>query len=204
MEGAQPSRQLPRCEIFASRTLIGLLGVAVGILVARPVPLGGSNYWMVQAASLLLVGLGLALRAWAVAYAGHHTRSNTIEAPQLVTDGPYAHVRNPIYLGTILLGLGMVGLLGNPWLLPIYIITLTALLVAIIPAEEAFLQRQFGEEYSRYRASVRRLLPQLRAWKGARPKTPDWSSARGEFKIAALLVGILILFYAAAILKSRL
>ncbi len=178
-------------------------GVLVGLLIVHPGRYGALNCWAVKAASLLLVALGLGLRAWAVAFAGHHTRTNKIEAPQLVTDGPYAHVRNPIYLGTIILGLGMVGFLGDPLLLPIYALTLAASFVGIIPAEERFLQCQFGEEYSRYRAAVRRLIPRWRPWSGARRKIPDWSAARGELVIAALLVVIILLSHAAFFLKSR-
>ncbi len=50
--------------------------------------------------------LGATLRIWAVSHPGRHTRSRTIKAPSLTTAGPYAFVRNPIYLANFLIGFG--------------------------------------------------------------------------------------------------
>ena len=199
-EGGRCARA--RQRIFAGRTVIGLVGVCVGLLVIHPARYLGSNFWVVQIVSLGLVALGLGLRAWAAAFAGYHTRSDSIEAPQLATDGPYAHVRNPIYLGSIVLGLGMVGLLGDPWLLPLYVITLAVLFFAIIPAEEEFLRGRFGEDYARYCAAVPRLVPRLSAWRDAKKTASDWLPARGEVAVAALLLGIYVLLRAVAFAKA--
>ena len=62
---------------------------------------------------LSLVLAGLAIRMWAAGFAGRHTRSEQIEGSKLATTGPYAHLRNPIYLGSALLGVGMVLLIGD-------------------------------------------------------------------------------------------
>lgn len=191
-----------RQRVFAGRTMVGLGGVFIGLLVIHPARYVGSPYWAMQIVSLALVGLGLGLRAWGAAFAGHHTRSDSIEAPQLATGGPYAHVRNPIYLGSIVLGLGMVGLLGDPWLLPLYVITLAVLFFAIIPAEEEFLRGRFGDDYARYCAAVPRLLPRPSAWREAKETVPDWSAARGEAAVAALLLGIYVLLRAVASAKA--
>ena len=56
----------------------------------------------------ILLMLGESLRLWAVGYAGGATRSRTLgTARDLVTAGPYAHVRNPLYLGNLFLSLGV-------------------------------------------------------------------------------------------------
>ena len=111
------------------------------------------------AASSGLVALGLAIRMWAAACAGHHTRSGQIEAPRLITGGPYAFVRNPIYLGSLVLGLGMVGLLGDPWLLLPHALVFAVFFGMIVPAEEQFLAAQFGEEFARFCRAVPRAVP---------------------------------------------
>src|SRR5438128_3913234 len=53
------------------------------------------------------LALGAIVRIWAVSHQGKHTRSRTIKAPFLIMTGPYACVRNPIYLANFLIGLGL-------------------------------------------------------------------------------------------------
>jgi protein-S-isoprenylcysteine O-methyltransferase Ste14 len=151
---------------------------------------------------VLLVVLGLGLRAWAGGSAGRHTRRATIEAPQLATGGPFAYVRNPIYLSSIILGLGMVGLLGDPWMFALYVLVFVFLYGAIVPAEEQFLRREFGEEYTRYCEHVPRLWPRLRRWSGARAAVFDRHVIFGEVRLGLVLVGIYAFLRACAWLRG--
>jgi hypothetical protein len=100
--------------------------------------------------------------------ASGHVRKNET----LTTSGPYAYLRNPLYMGSLLLAVGfaiaarnwsIVGLLGALFLL-IYL--------PVIQSEEAFLRKQFPEfgEYSRH---VRRFIPRLRAF-GNSPGSFSW------------------------------
>jgi protein-S-isoprenylcysteine O-methyltransferase Ste14 len=130
------------------------------------------------------------LRGWAAACAGNHTRSATIAAPRLVTGGPYSRVRNPIYLGTVILGMGMTGLIGDLRLAPLLVAACALLYLTIIPAEEQFLARKFGAAYASYRNAVPRLIPRFRKWREATPVQPVWRNARGEAGIAATLAAI--------------
>ena len=110
-----------------------------------------------------LVFAGLGVRVWAAGFAGRHTRSSKIEGSQLATAGAYAHVRNPIYLGSVILGIGMVILTGDRRLLLPCALTFLALYFGMIPAEEEFLSQKFQQEYEAYRLHVPRLLPQRKA-----------------------------------------
>ena len=104
-------------RIFHRRLHVGLTAVLLAALVYRPRDFFGAHATVGTLVSLGLVLAGLALRAWAAGCAGRHTRRATIEAPALATGGPFAHVRNPIYLASVILGVGMVGLLADPWML---------------------------------------------------------------------------------------
>ena len=176
--------------------------VAGAAFVVRPRAIFGAHQALGTAGSIALIALGLGLRAWAGGCAGAHTRLATIAAPRLVTGGPFAYVRNPIYLASVILGLGMVALVGDPWLLALYAGVFVLLYTAIVPAEEKFLREKFGAAYERYCAQVPRAIPRLRAWKDAEPARFDVRAALGEARLAFILAGIYALLRAAAWLRG--
>lgn len=177
-------------RIFHWRMHVGLAAVALAALLYRPRNVFGAHATAGTIVCLLLVLAGLVLRAWAAGCAGGHTRRATIEAPRLATGGPFAFVRNPIYLASTVLGLGMVGLLGDPWMLALYLAVFVFLYTTIVPAEERFLRSQFGETYIRYCAHVPRLLPRLRPWAEAESRPFDRAATVGDARLALILVAI--------------
>lgn len=174
--------------VFPRRLVIWLPVVLLGLLIVRPHELHGARAWLVNGASLLLVLGGLALRAWGGGIAGLHTRTDDISAPRLVTGGPFAYVRNPIYLGSMVMALGMVGLLHDPWLLAIAIPGFAVVYSAIIPAEEEWLRGQYGREYEGYSRAVPRILPRLQPWPGREERPFDWRGVRGDVLTACYLL----------------
>ena len=198
---AATSSSLSRA-IFSHRLHVGLAVVVLAGFLVRPGNIFGAHQVLGVSLSIGLVLLGLALRAWSGGCAGGHTRKATIEAPQLVTGGPYAFVRNPIYLASIVLGLGMVGLLGDPWMLGLYVAVFIFLYTSIVPAEEAFLRRTFPEEFARYCENVPRMIPRLTAWRGAKPVAFARSAIFGEVRLGLVLVGIYVFMRLAARLRG--
>ena len=186
--------------MFSVRLFIGLGVVFLSIWWLRPLPLFDPRYWGMQILALVLIACGLGLRAWGAGSAGQHTRTAQIEAPRLISGGPFAYLRNPIYAGTIALSLGMAILIGDPWALLCAAFALGLLYVFIVPAEEAFLRGQFGDEYVGYCAAVPRLIPRLRPWPGRREQPFEWQAARGELRILLILV----IIYAALVLAGSL
>ena len=201
MENARSSSTLSRA-IFSHRLHVGLAVVALAGFIVRPGNIFGAHQALGVSCSIALVLLGLALRAWSGGCAGAHTRKATIEAPRLITGGPYAFVRNPIYLASIVLGLGMVGLLGDPWMLGLYVAVFIFLYTSIVPAEEAFLRRTFPEEFARYCAQVPRMIPRLRPWPDAAPVKFARSAIFGEARLGLVLVGIYAFMRLAAWLRA--
>lgn len=111
--------------------------------------------------ALPLIGLGAGLRGWG---AGHLVKND-----ELTTTGPYAHLRHPLYLGTLMTATGFAILVGG-WLTLI-------VLAAVWPwfafhyfprkerSESARLEASHGERFVRYRREVPALWPRLRGWR---------------------------------------
>ncbi|MEO8353981.1 MAG: isoprenylcysteine carboxylmethyltransferase family protein [Chthoniobacteraceae bacterium] len=177
-------------RIFAGRLWIGLAVVGVAAFVVRPRHLFENDQRLLVPLSLGLILLGLAVRTWAGGCAGLHTRTARIEAPQLVTSGPFAYVRNPIYLASVILGLGMVLLIGDPFLFALYLAVFAFLYGFIVPAEERFLRNKFGDSYDAYCRNVPRILPRSKPWPGRQPGGFDPRALWGEARLGLVLAGI--------------
>jgi protein-S-isoprenylcysteine O-methyltransferase Ste14 len=188
--------------VFGNRLEIGLGVTALAIPFVRPTVARKPEEVRLKAVGLCLVLVGLGVRAWAAAFAGRHTRSSEIEGSKLATAGPYAHVRNPIYLGSVILGIGMVLMIGDKRLLTLCLLTFLALYFGLIPAEEEYLSQKFREEYERYRRNVPRLLPRLTPWPES-VRTPfDVRAACGERRLSLILLAILGVFRGIAALRG--
>lgn len=158
---------------FRAKNLRGrFLPVAVVAAIAlawhepRPLPL------LVGAVAVLG---GVALRTWA---AGH-----LVKRDELTVSGPYAHVRHPLYLGTLVIGTGFALALGGagPWLMAVLLGWFFACYApAKERAESARLEELHGGAYTSYRARVRALLPSLApvAAPGAATSDRVWQLAR--------------------------
>jgi protein-S-isoprenylcysteine O-methyltransferase Ste14 len=180
-------------KFFANRLLFGLIIAFLAAFFIRiHLPWSDWPIWRVLSAVLVLLGLGI--RALADGFAGRHTRTEEIEAPRLSTGGPYSFVRNPIYVGSMVLGLGMVGLLASSIALIPYLAVFAVFYFAVIPAEEQFLRKTFGRQYEEYCQNVPRMRPRLTPWLGAEKTGFDWKPALGEWRVALAILAILIFF----------
>ncbi len=125
--------------------------------------LGNPRPWS-WAVGIPLILIGEAIRFWGVGHAGGATRARDLRAHVLCTRGPFAHVRNPLYLGNTLMALGTVTV-GGWW--PLMVVQPVFYLVyyyLIIRYEEPFLAREFGGTHEPYRRAVRRLIPRLQPY----------------------------------------
>lgn len=96
--------------------------------------------------------LGLALRGWA---AGCLYKDR-----KLATGGPYAHTRNPLYLGTLVVAAGLVAAARNPWLAAVFALVFALVYLPAIQLEQQHLRRLFPE-YAEYALEVPALAPRL-------------------------------------------
>ncbi|NLI96236.1 MAG: isoprenylcysteine carboxylmethyltransferase family protein [Synergistaceae bacterium] len=116
----------------------------------------GGEGWILP--GLLLVFLGQGIRFWAAGIIEGY-RSEKVNAKTLVTWGPYGIVRNPLYLGNGLIGLGWSLLAGSVAVAFFLVSFLFLYCLLIIPYEEGFLEENFGRDYLEYKASTPRLFP---------------------------------------------
>jgi protein-S-isoprenylcysteine O-methyltransferase Ste14 len=121
-------------------------------------------------AGVMVALLGETIRIWAVGYSGVTTRAEIVTAPRLVTAGPYAIVRNPLYLGNVLIALGFwlafagaVAPVVAATLLGVVLVLVVGVYAVIVPLEEEYLATTFGALYQRYRSVVPRAVPSGRA-----------------------------------------
>jgi protein-S-isoprenylcysteine O-methyltransferase Ste14 len=152
------------------RVPLGFLCAGIFLLLAEP-----------RALTLAVGGLiavcGLAIRAWS----SGHIRKNDA----LATSGPYAHTRNPLYLGSFILGIGFtVAAAGRWWLLPVLGGLFAALFLGIylpvMRVEAATLAHLFGEDYQRYARAVPLFVPRLTPYS-------DGEKARAKFDLSLYL-----------------
>ncbi len=83
----------------------------------------------------------------------------------LVTAGPYAFVRNPLYVGTLLISAGVALMSGSIWVIGVFVVVFGGGYAAIIRWEEGKLRGEFPDQYREYFDTVPRLIPALRPWK---------------------------------------
>jgi protein-S-isoprenylcysteine O-methyltransferase Ste14 len=133
-----------------------------------PVPPGGAGalpWW--RGAGIVLGFLGLAVRAWTlgVARAGTSSRG-TVEprAAALSTDGPYSVARHPLYLGNLLLWMGVAVLSGHPVGVAVTPLVFWIYYEKIMMAEERFLFEEFGPAYGEWVERTPAMLPRLTAY----------------------------------------
>lgn len=140
-----------------------------------------------------LAAVGLAVRAWS---------AGTIRKDQtLTTSGPYAFTRNPLYLGSLLLGTG-VTMAGGHWIWPALFLAFFVVVYGRTVAEEArLLADLFPARYPPYRDSVPAFLPRLTPWhepvlvpdQADAPEGFRWEQYRAHREWEALL-GVVVAF----------
>jgi protein-S-isoprenylcysteine O-methyltransferase Ste14 len=122
-----------------------LLGIVV-LALAHPTPTS-------LAAGGVIAAAGEAIRLWA---SGHIDKTRA-----LATGGPYAHTRNPLYLGSFVMAIGVAVAAASPWAALAVAVYFAAFYPSVIGEEAAFLRGRFPEEYAAWAAEVPLFFPRL-------------------------------------------
>jgi len=186
MRRASEPRTAMRAFVFKHRGAL-LVPVALALVIFGSPSIASATVGLVVAA------LGEALRVWAVGYSGLTTRADVVTAPALVTAGPYAIVRNPLYLANTIIALGFwlafVGRaspLAAAALLAFVLVLVVGVYASIVPLEEAYLAQAFGAPFQRYLQRVPRAIPNGRML----PKGERSGAWRAEVIVRAEIITI--------------
>lgn len=144
--------------LFRHRTALPLpfaaaiLGLRIGLATPSAV---------LVAAGVVVTLAGELLRMWGVHHIGAISRTRADRLGPLVSSGPFARVRNPLYVGNIAIWIGFALTARLVWLAPVILILLGLEYHAIVRWEEQLLESRRGEEYRDYTSRVPRWFPHL-------------------------------------------
>ena len=140
-----------------------------------------ANIWSLIT-GFIVVMIGELLRFWGVSWAGSETRTTGhMEGTFLIVSGPFAYVRNPLYIGNILiyLGIGIMSYAVFPYLQIIALLFFIFQYYHIIKGEEEFLQNKYGGQFIEYKKYVPRFFPRLVPYKTENVKQPPFKLRAG-------------------------
>ncbi len=140
-----------------------------------------ANVWSLIAGFFIALS-GELIRLWGVSWAGSETRTTgTVGGTYLIISGPFAHVRNPLYVGNILLylGIGIMSFALFPYLQIVALIFFFIQYWYIVKEEESYLKKAFGEPFAEYLQNVPRFIPRLTKFKKSNVAQPSFSLKAG-------------------------
>lgn len=157
----------------------------------------------------MLIGFAIALigeffRLWGVSHAGSETRTTDgVGGTFLVVSGAFAYVRNPLYVGNMLmyLGIGIMSWALFPYLQIIALAFFFWQYTVIIQEEEEFLRSKYGKSYEDYCASVPKLIPGFIKYKNPGLEQPEYQlqkglrSERRTFQAFGIIILIIVIRY---------
>ena len=170
-----------RRKRYRFRQVVGGAFVAFLVVLARPV-------WWGFAPGVCLVAAGALVRLWAAG----HVRKDQV----LATDGPYAFVRHPQYLGNCLLAAGFCLAAGHPWAIAVWAALFYLFYAPAIRREDSRLRTRFGEPWQDWYQETPAVVPTR--WPSRNPglRLFEWSALQalrnGEPGWLALIVAGLL------------
>ena len=155
--------------LFHHRNRIFPMFMVVGVLLARPTFAGGSyrmDLWLdLVGLAVCIAGQSLRVATIGFDYIKRGGKNEQIWADKLVEGGMFAHSRNPLYLGNILMFCGMLIILHAPVAYLVGIPAVVFTYTCIVLAEENFLIGKFGDDFRDYCRRVNRWWPNLRGFR---------------------------------------
>ena len=165
-----PQQEATRSRIgawlFRHRTATAL-PIAIALLTVRAGE-AAPTIWL-TVAGIAITAAGELVRLWSVRQIGTISRTRSDRLGPLVETGPFAYVRNPLYLGNLAVWTGFALTARLVWLAPLVLLLLGAAYHAVVRWEEGLLASRLGDSYRIYARHVPRWIPALRPQRRATP-----------------------------------
>ena len=142
---------------FKSRSFTPIPILLMMLYFARP----NSPYFFL---GIVLIVIGEIIRLRSVSFAGGETRTMNVGASSICKSGPYSIVRNPLYIGNMMIYVGFAFVAGSVYGVIISIISFVYFFIQyslIISLEEEALEEKFGDEYITYKKLVPSIIPRI-------------------------------------------
>ena len=152
------------------------------------------NNFMIWPLGISIIFIGFLIRLWSTKHIGRRTPSMKKKGKTLVNMGPYAIVRNPLYIGNIIIATGLSVLSKLIWFTPFVMLYFFALYHVVVLYEEKKLSERWEDDYLAYFNEVPRWMPRLRNLHHFKANGFKWTQAlRSEFpSFIYILFGIFI------------
>lgn len=158
--------------------------IFIAVFVRPDWPLESPVAFIMEASGFLFLLAGLLIRIWCTFYIGGQ------KSKELITAGPYSICRNPLYIGTFILTIGVGLSFENLLMLALVPVIIVPVHLIVIRMEETHLEQIFGEEYQMYRQKAPRLWPNFSNYNSPDPLTVN---VRAIWRITLDTVGILLI-----------
>ncbi len=180
--------------LFRYRNILGPLVFLLALVFGQPrYPLGSPELnvlFDLAGVVIAYTGLGLRILTIGYEYIERGGKNRQVYASKLVQGGVFAHCRNPLYVGNLLIALGLALVIHSALFYLVVLPFIAFTYVAIVAAEEAFLLQKFGSEYRDYCKHVHRWWPDWAGWeKSIRGMRFNWRRVVvKEYNTAFLLI----------------
>jgi len=152
------------------------------------------NDFIIWPLGIAIIFIGFLIRLWSTKHIGRRTPSVKKKGKELVNTGPYAIVRNPLYIGNIIIATGLSVLSKLIWFTPFVFLYFFALYHVVVLYEEKKLSERWEDDYLAYFNEVPRWIPRLRNLHHFKANGFKWTQAlRSELpSLIYILFGIFI------------
>lgn len=177
-------------NLFKYRSYTPLPFLMLMIIFAKP-------FVMSLVIGFIVSLLGELIRFWGVSWAGSETRTtSSVGGSSLVMSGPFAYVRNPLYIGNIFLylGIGIMSWALFPYLQAAALVFFAIQYSFIVSEEEGFLKTEFGDDYKKYCENVPRFFPRMTSYRNAGISQPVFNPKKGIRSESRTLQAFTIIF----------
>jgi len=170
--------------------------IAIAISMAIKFYSGGMTTMSFFSVAVALAVVTQIFRVYTASYLWGRQAVTQPEAEFLTTVGPYAYVRNPLYLGNFLIGIALCLALNEWYAYVSFIVGYIFVYSLVLPYEEMYLEKKFGRLYSEYKSHTGRLIPKLKGYKSGDGVTPDFlAGILGEIHVPLILGLIFLVIY---------